>query len=343
MKKTTVLSIVLPLLFVFFTGLSYAAEKPVKLKFAHLGNPDPFKSAGQAAVLNFKYLMEKGSGGRYQIDIYPAGTLGKEIDLMEAVKNNVVQFFSASMVALHRIFPPALIMMSPYVFRNEAVAWEVIDGAFGQKLLDAFTEKTDVKAFLVFDVGFSTITNSVRPLRKPEDFKGIKFRGMGTLQVNMFNSLGGSAVPISWTEVYTSLQTGVVHGQTNPPSIIYAFKLYEVQKYLSLANSQFMYQLWVCNKQWYDGLSEEDKKLIRDAAKGASQTVRGMSLLLDQKAITELKKVGMTVSALSDSEIVELQKLARPAGLKWLKTQMDPQWVDDFMMAVKEAEKKLGY
>ena len=324
-------------------NFAMAAEAPQKFKFAHLGRPDPFVEAGQAAVMNFKYIMEKRSSGQFQVDIYPAGTLGKEIDLLESTKSNVVQFFSASMAALHRVFPPALLIGAPYVFKNEAIAHEVIDGPFGQKLLDAFTAKTGIKAFTIMDLGFSAITNSIRPIRKPEDFKGIKFRGMDTLQVTMFESFGASAVPISWAEVYTSLQTGVVKGQTNPPSIIAGFKINEVQKYMTLANSQYAMQFWVCNKGVFDGLSSDAKNIVRDAGRMGTFTGRGVGTLLDAKAVTEVKGKGMEVYGLSIAEVSEFQKIASPACLKWLRTQMEPQWVDDLLKATEEAEKKLGY
>ena len=247
------------------------------------------------------------------------------------------------MVSLHRIFPPAQVAMAPYIFKNDAVAWEVLDGPFGQKMLDSMTEKTGIKALAIQDLGFLTITNNKKAVANPEDFKGIKFRAMGPLQAAMFKSLGASAVPIPWPEVYTSLQTGVVDGQTNAAFVVRAFKLYEVQKYISLANSQMGYQIYLCNKPWYDSLSDQEKAMLRDSVSIATRTARAMSVLLESQATAALKKEGMTVSALSGDQISALQKLAGPACLDWLRTQMDPAWVDGLLDAVKKAEKKLGY
>ena len=83
--------------------------------------------------------------------------------------------------------------------------------------------------------------------------------------------------------------------------------------------------------------------IVHDATKYAQYASRGLSALLDEKAITELKEKGMDVYSLSDKETLEFQKLALPACLKWLKTQMDPKWVDELIGAVKDAETKLGY
>lgn len=343
MKKVFLFWLIATVCLIFPLGQSFAAEEVVKIKFAHLGKPNPHKAAYTTGVVNFAHLLEKGSAGKFQVEMYPSGALGKELDLMEAVKNNVIQITSASMVSLSRIFPPAMVMMAPYVFKNDAIAWEVLDGSFGQKLLDAFTQKTGVKGLAIVDSGFLTITNNVRVIKTPEDFKGIKFRAMGPLQSAMFKSLGASAIPIAWPEVYTALQTGVADGQTNAAFVVNVFKLYEVQKYMSLANSQFGYQIWVCNKGWYDGLTDEDKTILGSAVKGGRLSTRSMALLREQESLVELKKAGMEITALSAEEIGSLQKLAGPACLTFLKSKMDPQWIDDLLKAVDQAEKKLGY
>lgn len=341
MKKLILLSVVSTLAIAFFLGSTYAADPAIN--FAYLGKPDPHKAAYTTGVVNFAHLLEKGSGGRLKVKIFPAGTLGKETDIMQAVRSNAVQMTSASMVTLSRIFPPAQVMMAPYVFKNDAVAWEVVDGPFGQKLLDAFTAKTGIKALAIVDSGFLTITNSKRPVRTPADFKGIKFRAMGPLQANMFKALGSSAVPIPWPETYTSLQTGVADGQTNAAFVVAVFKLYEVQKYMSMANSQFGYQIWLCNKNWYDNLSDDDKVILKNAVKAGRLSTRSMALLREQESLTQLKKEGMEIAALTGAEISNLQKLAGPACLEWLKTQMDSKWVDDMMQAIADAENQLGY
>ena len=342
MKKALVLCVLTA--FVLAMGATAAqAAGPVKIKLAHLGKGDPLKAASHAGAVNFGHTLNKLSAGKFEVDIYPRGTLGKEMDLLQAVRAGAVQVIIASMVSLHRIYPPAQVAMAPYVFKNDAIAWEVLDGTYGQKLLDGLTAKTGVKALAIQDLGFLTITNNKKPVVTPEDFKGIKFRAMGPLQAAMFKSLGASAVPIPWPEVYTSLQTGVVDGQTNAAFVVRAFKIYEVQKYMSLANSQMGYQIYLCNKQWFDSLSAKEKSMVRDSARIATRTARSMSVLLESMATSALKKEGMKISALSGDQISALQKLAGPACLEWLRTQMDPSWVDGLLKAVKDAEKKLGY
>jgi tripartite ATP-independent transporter DctP family solute receptor len=344
MKIRRIGFILLAMVLVLTAAPLWAAESPMVIKYAHLGAPKPLESMIHAGAISFKYIVEKRSAGRMEVKIYPSGTLGKEVDLMEAVQNNAIQINCASLGGLFRIYPPAYLPFAPYVFRNAAIAQATIDGPFGRKLMDGLTQKTGIKGLRILDTaGYLVLTNNVRQLKSPADFKGIKFRGMDSLQVAMFKALGGSAVPIAWPEVYTSLQTGVVQGQTNPTFIVDWAKFYEVQKYLTLANTQYGYQMLICNKGWYDSLSAEDRRIIDDAAQMAQMTARGLGVVLEQIALEKLKERGMDIYALSDQETLEFQKVARPACLKWLKSQMDPKLVDDFMADVKAAEEKLGY
>lgn len=344
MKPVTlyrVTTIVIALL--ILPAISFAESAPLQIKYAHIGPPLETEPM-QATALAFKYMMEKETAGKYKVDIYPAGTLGKELDLMESVRNGVIHVLAASMGGLHRIYPPAILAFAPYVFRNEAVALEVLEGPFGKKILDDFTAKTGIKGLAYNDIyTFLGFSNNERAITKPEDMKGLKFRAMDTLQVNMFKAIGASAVPVAFAEIYTSLQTGVVNGQTNPALLVAAMKWYEVQKYFSLTNSQFGYQWIVCNKAWFDKLAPEDRLALQASVKAGQLASRATGILQESKNITALKEKGMTVTVLSEKEIAAFSALARPACLDWLKTQMEPQWVDDFLSAIEAAEKKLGY
>ncbi len=346
MKSKHLIFLLFAFVVVFTFTPGFAASKPVKIKFAHLAPAKPFDSDIHSMAVAFKYIVEKRTGGQIEVDIYHSGTLGKEIDLIEAVKNNVIQLHIASMGGLARIFPPALLHTAPYAIKNEAIGRALIDGPFTQKLLEAFTNKTGIKGLGIFDSAcYHVFTNNIRQIHTPADMKGMKFRAMDPLQIAMFKALGASAVPISWPEVYTSLQTGVVHGQSNPISIVEWAKLYEVQKYITAANSIYGVLWLVANKEWYDSLSLEHRGIIQDAIMFSKDTRRGLGILLEQSSIKKLKEIGMDVYCLNDNEVSEFQKLARPACLEFLKGKMDPKWVDEFLIAIKEAESSvsLGY
>jgi TRAP-type transport system periplasmic protein len=325
-------------------AILFAADAPIQVKYAHIGPPSVFGEPMHASATAFKYMFEKETNGKYKVDIYPAGTLGKELDLMEAVRNNVIQVHAASMGGLFRIYPPAIMAFAPYVFKNEQVAVEVINGPFGRKLLDEFTKKTGVRGLIYNDIyTYTGFSNSIRQIKSPEDMKGIKFRAMDTLQVKMFQALGASAAPVPFSEIYSSLQTGVVNGQTNPALLVNAMKWYEVQKYMSLTRSQFGYQWLVCNNAWYEKLPPADKNAMQAAVQAAVTASRGIGVLQEAQNIVDLQTKGMEVYIPTDTEVQKFRELAQPACLEWLRSEVGAQMVDEFLAAIKAAETKLGY
>ncbi len=320
-------------------GVPMAADKPAEIKLAHIGGSDATRSLMHAAALSFKAELEARTAGKLKVIVYHSGQLGKEVDLMEAVGSNVIQLNMASLGGLYRIFTPFYLYYTPYAFRNADVAQATIEGPFSEKLFKAFEEKTGLVPLDFLDTGtFAVITNNKRPLFKPEDFKGLKFRGMDQLQIQMFKSLGASGVPIAFSELYTSLQTGVVDGQTNPDFVVEFLKFDEVQKYLTVAYSQYAYQVLICNKKWFKSLSNRDQKAVRAAARAMRKTGQGWGPVLSFLAQEKLQKRGMKINYLNQEQVDALQNLARPACLKWLKTKMDPKWVDEFEEAIKAAE-----
>lgn len=341
-KKIAILNVYVLAVFAFCTGSVFA--EPQVIKLAHMGKPDPVEDVLHAAAVGFKYMLERQSDGELQVKIYPGGSLGKQSDVIEALKNNVIQINIGGSVGFFRVFSPASIFFTPYIFKNEMIAMDVSKGPYGQKLLNAFTEKTGIKGLAyVGAYTWMAITNNKRPIRKLEDLKGLKFRVMDPLGTTMFKSFGATASPIAFTETYTAMQTGVVDGQTNPAFVITSFKFNEVQKYMTLANSQWGYQMIMANKQWHDSLSPKNRLALRDAIQVAIDVTSGLSMIQEIKYIKELEKGGMKIHNLSSKERDRFQAIARPACMKWVRKVMGETWADGLLKAIDESEKKLGY
>lgn len=346
MESKRIISSLVVLITVLAVTLTSAlgADKVKIVKLAHVTMPDPMKSPFEAACYAFKQAVEQMTNGRFEVKIYPGGTLGKELDLMEAVRTNQIQAHLATPGGLYRVFPPAFLYSTPFMFRNVAVAMTVVDGPFTDEIVEAFTAKTGIQALALVDIGvYGNYTNKVRPLKTPADFKGIKFRAMDQLQITMFQSLGASAVPIAWTEVYTSLQTGVVQGQVNPSFIINLAKFYEVQKYMTVVSGGYSPLMLLVNKGWYDSLSPEDQRAMRLASKHAKAACRGLGLLVEGKAFDELKEKGMDITVLSASDTEEFARIVRPKCLEWFRKEVGSKWVDGLIEATRNAEAQLGY
>jgi TRAP-type transport system periplasmic protein len=161
--------------------------------------------------------------------------------------------------------------------------------------------------------GFRELTNSKRMIATPDDLKGIKFRVAGSkLYLETFKLLGANAVTMSFGEVFTALQQGVIDGQENPTAIIHSSKLYEVQKYLTLWRYSFDPLVLCINKKLFDGLAPADQKAIRDAAKEAVAFQRQLSADEERRLPEELKKKGMQVNALTPEQVAVFRERVKP-------------------------------
>lgn len=326
-----------------FSSAAMALTKPVKIKLSHSGPGNSMTNAIHAGAEVFEYVLESRSAGKFDVEVYPMGTLGNESDQMEAVTSGVTQMFFASMPAVARVYLPGLAGFSPYLFQNEDVAMAVFEGPFGKKLLDEVGKKTGTIGFdYLMGYNYLAITNNQRPIERPEDLKGLKMRVMDPMGTAMFNAFGASAVPIAFAEVFTSLQTGVIDGQTNPPFLIESAKLNEVQKYLTMARTQWGYQFVLANARWFEDLSATDKKLIRDSWAVAKVTMVGMSVLREKLSMEQLAKSGMKINVLSPEVVAEFAKTGRPAGLAFMRKVAGDQFVEELLQAIKTEEKKLG-
>ena len=339
MKRSRFTPLILAALLALLTILPVQAKTTLKL-----ATVTPDHNAYTKGAQEFSRLVEEATKGEVVIKVFGGGRLGKgERELLEGLQLGTIDIAVTATGPVSNFSEDMGVVDLPFLFTSNEHVDKVLDGPIGRSLLDGI-ENAGIKGLAFFENGFRNFTNSKRSLIGPQDFKGLKFRTMeNPVHLASVRQLGAQAVPMSWGEVYTSLQTGVVQGQTNPAFLVAWMKLNEVQKYLTLANSQYGYQTLICNKGWYDGLSPEDKLIVQDAAEAAKTASRGLAMLLEDKHLRALKEKGMVVDVLTAKEISEFQKVAMPACLDWLKTQMDPKWVDELLMAVEDAEKKLGY
>ena len=141
------------------------------------------------------------------------------------------------MNVLSTLIPTASIWGVGFAWKDYETLWRALDGKLGASLRAQITKAGLIPLEKIWDNGFRQITTSTRPIGKPEGLKGMKIRvPINALWTSLFESLGASPTGINFAEVYSALQTKVVDGQENPPAIIAAAKLYEVQRYCALTN-----------------------------------------------------------------------------------------------------------
>jgi tripartite ATP-independent transporter DctP family solute receptor len=339
MKKHLAVGLVFLIVACFAMTLGTTAAAKNIIKVAHDQTSDPYDPVNAFALV-FKSYVENGTNGAYEVEIHPASVLGKERERLELTKAGAIQVNLASVGGVSQIYPPAILLNTPFTYRDDRIVAKVLESEFVYWMFQDMEKKTGIKSINVFELGgLSCFTNNVRPIRTVADMKGIKFRAMDDSQVAMFKALGANAVPMAWSETYTGLQTGVVQGQVNPVSIILNNKINEVQKYLTISRTILGGHWTVVNANWYNKLPADVKKIVDEAFYYAKLTSSGLTQIIQATGYDALKSLGMQITTIDDAAYAEFRRLGRTAVLEWAKDQMDPAIVNRFVAAVDEIEK----
>jgi tripartite ATP-independent transporter DctP family solute receptor len=286
MKK--IVSILMILVFAF-AGTAVAME----IKLAHVVNE---KDAFHVAAEKFKELVEKNSQGALTVTIFPNAKLGDERTLLERMKMGIVDAGIITNGPIINFVPSFGVIDLPFLFRDPNHAYKVLDGSIGQKLM-ADLEAQGWKGLAFAERGFRNLTNSKRPVKTPEDIKGLKIRVMqNPVYVDSFKALGANAVPMAWTEVLTALQQGTVDGQENPLNVIMAFKLYETQKYLSITRHAYAPAPIIMSMNTWKKLTPAQQAIVKKAAQDAAEFERAWDNKMEAEWLKDLKAKGMVVA-----------------------------------------------
>jgi len=200
----------------------------------------------------------------------------------------------------------------PYLFNEFKEADAVLDGPVGKKLNDKLPEKGLI-GLSYWDHGFRNLTNSRHPVAKADDIKGLKVRVLQLpLYIEMFNTLGANAVPLPYPELYTAMETKTVDGQENTFSSIETAKFYEVQKYVSTTRHVYQPLILLFSKKVWDQLSNDERKILQDAANETKPYARQISREADVKALETLKAKGMIVTEFPPAEAAQWRQKLKP-------------------------------
>ncbi len=337
-KKSILFIMLILMVFSCFVFQAQAADDPIILKLAHADATDVLTSRKHAQCVFFANTVNAKSGGRIEVQVYGAGALGAEREYVEGIMAGTVQAGIASGV-LGGFLPEVMVTDIPYLFPSESIAWKVLDGPFGEKLSRMLLEKTGMRNLAFAEVGFRHFTNDVKPIKTPEDVKGLKIRVMETpLFVNLINALGGSPTPIAWTEVYTALQTGVVDGHENPISSTVFANIHEVQKYITLDGHVYGVDWFLIDNNFFESLPEDLQYIVFDAARVSAGVGRGLQLL--NSNVVGLQTVldhGCEVYGPTEDELNQFREASQGPVIEWLETVIDRALIDEALEAVEQA------
>jgi tripartite ATP-independent transporter DctP family solute receptor len=293
---------------------------------AHTTTPDHPYTLG---MVRFAQLVRERSHGRINITVHHSRQLGDERQVVEGLQLGTIHLTVTSTGPLGGFVPAINVLDLPFLFRDAAHAHAVLDGEIGQSLLRRFTD-VGITGLAFWENGFRHITSSKKPVRGPEDLKHLKVRVMeNKVHQAAFRQLGADATPMAWGEVFTSLQQGLLDAQENPIPIIATFKLYEVQKYLSLTGHVYSPAPLLLSRKTWDRLPPELQRVMRDTAAEVARVERSLVRSQEQKQLNELKAKGMLVIESPD-------KAAFRAAMRPVFEQFEAQFGKEVVQRIRD-------
>jgi len=289
-----------------------------------------------AAQLAFKNYVESNSGGKMVVELYANAQLGNGPEILQQCMQGVIQATTTGEADLSSFYPELQVFSIPYLFKNRAEFYNVLDGQFIQAMNDDIAKKTGIRIISAFDNGgFRNFSNNKKVVKSASDLAGLKIRCMEIpAHLEMVKAFGGLPTPIPFSELYSALQSGVVDGQENSAMVMMDGSIYEVQKYYTLDGHLISPAYIAVNEKWLRSLTPEQQKIILDAGKIAEYAARGAINASESIALEKMKEAGVEIYAPTAEEKATYEVAIAPV-VKWLKQQISPEVVDGFIAEVE--------
>lgn len=314
---TGFISLLVIICLVILPGLAVAG--PAKVKLGHVA--PPFHGLSKGADAFATYVKEK-TNGKIDISTFPSGQLGGERSMSEQVQGGTLEIATITTAVLQNFVPECAIIDMPFIFPDRMTAYAALDDPELKKKIFSYFPK---KGFIAIGWGENEIkdfTNNKRPVRTPEDIKGIKVRVMNSpVYIDTFKQLGASPVAIPFPETYNALQTGVVDAQANPILTSILMKFTEVTKYATLTNHSLNECITIVGIDYWESLSKKEKQIFIEAAEVLKEVNRKVNAQLHQS----LPKSNMSIRQYAKAngiDIIELSTSEREA----FRVAMAPVW-----------------
>lgn len=283
-------SLLLPILLLFLGCAEISDTKSLKL--AH--GLDVTHPVHKGMEFMAERLAEKSSG-QLQIEIYPAQQLGTERQTLELLQIGSLAMTKTSGAVMENFAPQIKVLSLPYIFKGRAHAYRVQDSKVGKELL-LQSEQFWLRGLGYFDAGQRSFYTKNKPINSPKDLEGLKIRVQESVTaINLVRSLGGAPTPISWGELYTALQQGVVDGAENNPPSFYSSRHYEVCKYYSLNEHTAVPDMLVIGTVAWNRLTAQEQTWLQEAADEAITFQRKLWVAAEQEALDAVEAAGVTI------------------------------------------------
>ena len=312
-------------------GAQTAEVKPFKVAYVQ-AKDHPHGLGAQ----KFADLVEQKSGGRMKAAAFGSGTLGGDAQVISSLQGGTIDVTIVSTGLLSTMNKDFAVFYLPMVFNDGKEADAVVDGPFGQKLLDKLPEKGLV-GLAWWEHGFRSVTNSKRPITRWEDLQGLKVRVIQIpIFVDIYNALGANAVPMPFPELYTALEQKAVDGQETALATIDTAGFAEVQKFLSTTRIVYDPLVVLISKKTWDRMNADEQRIVTASAKEATSYERQLNREREAAMLKASPAKGMAVNDVSAAERERMRQQLKPVADKYLK-QMDAAVVSEFMAEIAKA------
>ncbi|GHE21727.1 DctP family TRAP transporter solute-binding subunit [Halomonas urumqiensis] len=283
----------------------------------------------------FAELVSEKTGGEHSVRVFPNAQLsgGDQMRQAEMVGRGSLDLLVTSAINVTPLVPEMAVFSLPYLYAN----YDQVDATTqGEpvELLEAILEDKGIMVLAWGENGFRELTNSVGPIRTPEDMQGLNVRVAGPMYVDVMNALGANPQQMQWTETMTALQQGVVDAQENPiGAVIIPQQVYEVQDYLTAWHYSYDPIFLGISKEKWDGYDADTQAAIREAAEEAMAYQVEITRESTAEGLDFLREQGMEIAELSEEEIAAFREATQPAFDEWAE-QVGPEIVAAFQEAI---------
>ena len=273
------------------------------------------------AMDKFAELLDKNSDGRITLKMFHGGVLGSQPDAIEQLRIGAIEIGNFNLGPIGPVAPEANVVSLPFIFKNMDHMHRAMDGGPGDQI-SAGMEKIGIVALAWYDSGARSFYNTKKPINKPEDVAGMKVRVMNNdLYSGMISAMGGNPSPMAFSEVYQSLKTGVVDGAENNWPSYESTGHFEVAGYYSMSEHLIIPECVCINADVYNGLSEADRELVRNAARESAVLQRELWAKRAEASREKVLKAGVKFNDIADK--AAFQDAMKPVYAKFLEANPD--------------------
>ncbi len=279
---------------------------------AKLGHGMPASHPQAVAMEKFAELVGQYTNGSVKVNVFHGAMLGSDEKQMQATQSGIQEFYMGILSPLSTRVKEIQVWDLPFMFSNTEEVTRIMNGRIGQAIFDKI-EPAGLVGLSWTGIGFRDLSNSVRPVIKADDIKGLKIRVMSNpIALETWKALGANATPMAYSEVFTALEIKAIDGQENPLVHMYANKMQEVQKYISLTNHVYTSAALAASQRFWAKLGDVDKQGIEKAAKEAAVYQRQLLEKADKDVIEKFRQEGIEVDEIAPEELAKIRERTKP-------------------------------